>query len=328
MRLQYNILWFENDEDWIDSVVEDIQEFLLNNAFILNYDNQKNASNLDTIIAEIKDNTRDVDIILMDYQLLKHDKGDQLIKRIREKDVFTEILFYSQKEAVREKFKDECIEGIYFSNRSDFTHRLLQIVPHTIKKVLDLTNMRGLVMAETSLLDLQLNELLINMFLYLDKNDRCRRQEIVDKVFQKRLEHADRIKDIEHTVIKKKKNFLLNVSNKDEYIKDISYLLESIESSDRYQAVNKLAKIITGLLEWDKKLLNIFKGYDQEIIKMRNILAHVKEEVIEGKIVLKSKFKGYESFTFSHQEFEEIRRSLIVHTKNIEDMNLEICKYI
>jgi len=332
MRLKYNILWFDDDIDWIDSVEEDIKEFLLGNGFVLNYDNHRNADKLDFVLDNIINNIQDIDIILMDYKLLNKDKGDELIKRIRQKEVLTEILFYSQDAAVRDKFKGECIEGIYFSNRSDFLDRLFQIIPHTIKKVLDLTNMRGLVMAETSSIDLLLNELLLNMFLLLDKHDTCRRQEIVDKVFDKRLEHAHRIKEIEHSIIKiqgkNKIQFNINALNKQEYLDDISILLENIESSDRYQAVNKLYKIIQkkDKVEVDAGKFDIFKRYDDEIIKIRNTLAHVHEEVVAGKTVLKSKIRGYDTFTFSHKEFEDIRKSLIFHTDNIKDLNSEICK--
>lgn len=332
MRLKYNILWFDDGTEWIESVEDNIKEFLLENGFILNYDNHKNANKLDEVIDNIKNNTQDVDIILMDYKLLNQDKGDALIKRIRQQEVLTEILFYSQDAPVRDKFKEECIEGIYFSNRSDFLDRLFQIIPHTIKKVLDLNNMRGLVMAETSSMDLLLNELLLNMFLLLDKYDTCRRQEIVDKVFEKRLEHAHRIKEIEHQIVKiegkSKIQFNINVINKQEYLDDISILLENIEPSDRYQAVNKLYKIIKekDKVKVDASKFGIFKKYEDEIIKIRNVLAHVHEDFVDGKTVLKSKIRGYDEFTFSHKEFENIRKSLISHTENIKNLNSEICK--
>lgn len=322
MRLKYNILWFDDDGDWLESVVDEIQDFLLEKGFILSYDNHKNAQKLDETIEELKHNTKDVDIILMDYKLLNNDKGDALIKRIRGQEVLTEILFYSQDAAVRDKFKDECIEGIYFSNRSDFLDRLFQIIPHTIKKVLDLTNMRGLVMAETSSIDSLLNDVLLNMFTLLDKQGNCQRQTIVDKVFDKRLQHAHKLKEIEHTKIKE------TAKAKSEYITNISNLLENIESSDRYQAINKLYKIIAEDITLDKAMFDLFKQYDNDIIKTRNVLAHVKEDIVDGKTVLTSKIKGYETFTFTHEKFEEIRKSLILHSNNIQQINAEICKIL
>jgi CheY-like chemotaxis protein len=332
MNLAYNILWFEDSEEWIDSMQEKVEDFFFDFGFLLNLDIQKNANNLDSLMKQINSHEKDIDIILMDYNLLHNDKGSDLIKKIRSKEIFTEIIFYSEKTKVKEKFKDECIEGIYFSERDTLLLRLKQIIPHTIKKVIDLTNMRGIVMSETSLLDIDLNNLILAILEYIDKKDSCKRQLLIDKVFQKRLEHAHTVKEIEHEVKKiankDTKIFKLNTTEREEYLKDIIQLLEKVESSDRYQFVNKLMKEpISNKLAISEKHV-IFKLYDTEIIKQRNILAHVKEDIIDGKKVLKSSFKGYEEFTFSHEDFKLIRQDLIKHKDNIVDMIEHINKKI
>jgi hypothetical protein len=272
----------------------------------------------------LNNHEKDVDIILMDYNLLNNDKGNEIIKRIRAKDIFTEIIFYSEKTKVKEKFTDECIEGIYFSERDTLFLRLQQIIPHTIKKVIDLTNMRGLVMSETSLLDIELNNLILAILKFIDKKDSCKRQLLVDKVFQKRLEHAHNIKEIEHEIKKINKKdaivFNVNFNEREEYIKDIMMLLENVEASDRYSFVNKLIKEPECIDLVIQKEHTKFKQYFDEIIKKRNILAHVKEDTIDGKKVLKSSFKGYEEFSFSHEDFKEIRQHLIEHKDNISQM--------
>lgn len=329
MRLKYNILWFENDIDWIDSIKEKIEDFLFENAFILNPDIQENANNLDQLITDMNNHLKDVDLILMDFNLLNSDKGDTIIQKIRTNEIFTEILFYSQDEKVREKFKTDCVEGIYFSDRDSFFIRLKQVIPHTIKKVLDLTNMRGLVMSETSLIDLKLNELLLAMIYFLDTKDLCLRQDIIDKVFNKRLEMAHQIKEIKYTEVNKAgrkiKEFSIDTKDIVTWKEQIELLFERIETSDRYQAVNKLGKeIIKHILE-TKDLLDEFKGFEEDIIKKRNILAHVKEDFIDGKIILKSSFKGYEEFNFSHDDFKVMRSDLIKYTDNIEKIT-KLCR--
>lgn len=336
MNLAYNILWFEDSEEWVDSMKEKIEDFFDEFGFLLNLDIQNNANNLDDLTKRINSHEKDVDIILMDYNLLNNDKGSELIKKIRSKDIFTEIIFYSEKTKVKEKFNNECIEGLYFSERDTLLIRLQQIIPHTIKKVIDLTNMRGIVMSETSLLDLDLNELILSILNYIDIKDSCKRQQLIDKVFQKRLEQAHKIKEIEHEKLKIKGkevlSFKIITTERKEYIADIKQLLEKIESSDRYQFVNKLMK------EEICKNLNLkqehssFKLYNDEIIKKRNILAHVREELMEGKKVLKSGFKGYEKFSFSHDDFQLIRKDIIKHKENISFMisffNKEIKKSV
>lgn len=330
MRLKYNILWFDDDTDWIESVEDEITDFLLDNGFILNFENHRNAIKLDNVITDMKNNVKDIDIILMDYKLLNHDKGDAIIKKIREQEVLTEILFYSQDAAVRNKFKEECIEGIYFSNRSDFLVRLFQIIPHTIKKVLDLTNMRGLVIAEASSLDLSLNELLLNMITLLDNHSPCQRQVVIDKVFTKRLSQAHKIKDIDHKYeyVDGTPNIKFNVKATEilAHHMDISTFLENMESSERVESINKLYKIVKEKVDVNQEKLTFFKKYKNDIIDVRNVLAHVTEDIVDGKTVLKSKIKGYEQFTFTHGEFAKIRKSLISHTDNIRDLNSGICE--
>ncbi|MFW2565010.1 hypothetical protein ACN5O4_00290 [Aliarcobacter butzleri] len=97
-------------------------------------------------------------------------------------------------------------------------------------------------------------------------------------------------------------------------------MLENIEASDRYTFVNKLIK------EPECKSLGIqekhikFKLYFEKVIKKRNVLAHVKEEIKDGKKILKSSFKGYEEFSFSHEDFKQIRQHIIEHKENITQM--------
>lgn len=324
MNLAYNILWFENDEQWVDSITEKLEDFFFDFGFLFNPDIYKDAQKLDTLINQINNHEKDADIILMDYNLLNNDKGNEIIKRIRAKDIFTEIIFYSEKTKVKEKFADECIEGIYFSERDTLFLRLQQIIPHTIKKVVDLTNMRGLVMSETSLLDIELNNLILIILKFIDKKDSCKRQLLVDKVFQKRLEHAHNIKEIDHEIQKINKKdtiiFKINFNEREEYIKDIKILLENIESSDRYMFVNKLIKEPECVGLDIQKEHTKFKQYFDDIIKKRNILAHVKEEITDGKKILKSSFKGYEEFSFSHEDFKQIRQHIIEHKENITQM--------
>jgi len=280
MNLQYNILWFENDDGWLHSIQEQIEDFFFDDGFLVKIIPHKNAKLLDSTIKDIKSGQLDIDIVLMDYNLLNGDKGNEIIRRIRDKEIYTEIIFYSQKTEVKEKFKDECVEGIYFSERKDFLLRFKQIAPHTIKKVIDLTNMRGLVMAQTSLLDLEINQLILSILEYIDSKDECRREMLVEKVFYKRLSMAHQIKEIEHTVkkVKRKDKIIFNVNStlKTEYISDISILLEKIEPSDRYQFVNSLLKddLCSSIIISNEH--SIFKKYNEEIIKKRNILAHEK----------------------------------------------------
>ena len=78
MNLKYNILWFENDEDWYESIVDSIREiiedelgFKMNTPLL-----KKNGDELERI------NFSDYDLILMDLNLDKSPTGDRKSTRL------------------------------------------------------------------------------------------------------------------------------------------------------------------------------------------------------------------------------------------------------
>lgn len=157
MRLKYKILWIENEEDWVDSIYDQIQEHLSD----LGFEFEKKL-----IAREDKSvNYDEYDLILMDLNLAEQPNGAELIERIRNLDVFTDIVFYSSVgiDTLREKGREKNLEGVYYSGRTpenSFVRKVCQVIDSTIKKVQDLSNLRGLVMAEVSDLDSLMDEII------------------------------------------------------------------------------------------------------------------------------------------------------------------------
>ena len=111
MRLKYKILWIENEEDWVDSICDQIQEHLSD----LGFEFEKKL-----IAKEESVNYDEYDLILMDLNLAEQPNGAELIERIRNLNVFTDIVFYSSIEIdiLREKGREKNLEGVYYSNSS------------------------------------------------------------------------------------------------------------------------------------------------------------------------------------------------------------------
>jgi ribosomal protein S15P/S13E len=57
MNLAYNILWFENDEQWVDSMTEKLEDFFFDFGFLFNSDVYQDAQNLDILINQINNVT-------------------------------------------------------------------------------------------------------------------------------------------------------------------------------------------------------------------------------------------------------------------------------
>ena len=156
MTLEYKILWFEDEEGWYDAIYKDVSDYLSEHGSTPIPNRKDNGSDISKIFDE-----DDYDLIMIDYNLIG-DKGDSVIKKIRDLDVFTDIIFYSQQGevAVRNSIKDKGVDGVYCADRSqtEFLEKVKKVIYTTIKKVVDVDNMRGIVISKTSELDITLEE--------------------------------------------------------------------------------------------------------------------------------------------------------------------------
>ena len=148
MDLEYNILWVEDNEDWVISIEDSIQEIVKEYGFVFSK----------KLISGKKEGIdyNGYDLILMDFNL-SNTTGDTIIKDIRNFDVLTDVVFYSEHKSniLKNKVMENNLEGVYYANRekTQFLDKVKRIIQCTIKKVQDLNNLRGLVMAEVSELD-------------------------------------------------------------------------------------------------------------------------------------------------------------------------------
>lgn len=162
MRLNYHILWFEDNLTAYNIKKEFVREII--SEFGFNYIEPRrevNGRNIDTI------NFDQYDVIIADMNLANGDTGMSLMTKIRdEKNIFTEVIFYSSdgEEAVRAELAKYRIDGAYCSGREndDFENKAKEVIRTLIKKVQDLNNMRGLVMAETSDCDKIMTDIISN----------------------------------------------------------------------------------------------------------------------------------------------------------------------
>lgn len=289
MNLKYNILWFENDEDWYESIVDSIREiiedelgFKMKTPLL-----KKNGDELENI------DFSDYDLILMDLNLDKSPTGDKLIKKIRDFEVFTNIVFYSSEgiSKVSEKIKELELEGVYFSSRdgNSFVKKVEKIIYATIKKVQDINNMRGLVMAEVAELDLKMAELLKSYACSLQAEQKeifidCRKKSVLES--------------------------LNDMITKFEKICDDSIFgHRDFNTNHKWRSVKKIAKNIG-----DVEILQKLEDYEKEIIQKRNKLAHVKEVLSENG--QRSLADG--DFIFNDDTCRIIRKDLQKHSDNFD----------
>lgn len=308
MKLKYKILWIENEQDWVESIEDQIQEYLED----LGFDFEKR------LISKEEKNIdyNDYDLILMDLNLADQPNGAELISKIRELGAYTDVVFYSAMgiDDLRAKGKEKELEGVYYSGRTheaSFVKKVKAVIDSTIKKVQDLNNMRGLVMAEVSELDSRMASLIKKYFIEKGNDTKT-------ATFKKHL-----VKDIEKATKKK-----LTESEKcdkqcthkwsgltiNEIIQDFEF-----DASRKARAVKLI--IDEEKYPYDAKNGSFSEDYRIDMLNMRNQLAHCVSIIKDGKEILKTKDEDIE---FDDAKFKSIREQIKAYNTLFDDIEAKI----
>lgn len=308
MKLKYKILWIENEEDWVESIEDQIQEYLEDLGF--NYEMK--------LIGKEEKNIayNDYDLILMDLNLADQPNGAELISKIRDLGTYTDVVFYSSMgiDELRAKGKEKELEGVYYSGRTpetSFINKVKAVIDSTIKKVQDLDNVRGLVMAEVSELDIRMLSLIDTY--YIQKGSEAKTRE-----FKKHL-----VDDIEKATRKR----LTSSENCDKQCKHKwnGLTIQEIVNDFEFDASRK-ARAIRLIIDTEKipykaKNKNFFEDYLQDMLNMRNNLAHCVSCIKDGKEILITK-KG--EMVFDEKKFQEIRKQIKGYNELFNSIEVKI----
>lgn len=294
MDLKYRILWIENEEDWVESIEDQFQEYLEDLGLV--YERKLIAKEEQDI------SYNDYDLILMDLNLADQPNGAELISKIRDLGVYTDVVFYSASgiDELRAKGREKELEGVFYSGRTPdtaFVNRVKAVIDATLKKVQDLNNLRGLVMAEVSELDAMMDKIIPSYFNSAEKME----------LFHKHIT-ANR-----ETTLQKS----LNCANKCQLTwrgKDIQEIISLLDSSQKARAI----KII---IEQSRPDLysesNFYEEYNATIITPRNELAHCKSELHDGQEILLTR-KGDKCFNEAF--FKEIRKNILKYSSIFNEL--------
>ncbi|TWI56335.1 response regulator [Halalkalibacter nanhaiisediminis] len=306
MGLDYKVLWFEDNIDVLEDNLPEIRNFLEEKGFSLIETHLEDSSNIESVL------NQDFDLILSDINLAEDETGNQIIREIRKRQIYTEVLFYSGNETgINEVMREESFERVSFCvGIENLLDKVTQVMSLTLKKLQEVNSVRGLFMAETSELDLKMTEIIVSFFESFAQEDRMvKKQELITKVVQNR---NSRLKQIEATNIEE----------------DIAPLIERLESSDRISSINRLIKFVhqsfeNNIFNENKHILN---DYNEDIIKVRNTLAHARE-INEGGIKkVVSTFSGAE-INFDDHSCNLMRKNIRKHRNNLEDMKVKVLSY-
>jgi len=196
---------------------------------------------------------RDFDLIVVDFTLDNHaGNGAGFITTVRNSQVFTEIIFYSSKNSsdLWSEIHEKKLEGVFVANRKLIDSKIIRVAEQSVRKVLDLENMRGIVMAQVGEFDSLLDEIFVAA---MEKLPQQTRHEILMSGHKNIKEQADD----RHAALEA---FIQQPSVED--------LLKMCDSNKRWQNFCRVRK-------HHPKLKEVVKSdYVADILNKRNFLAH------------------------------------------------------
>lgn len=353
MKLKYNILWIEDNADLVEDLIgPQVKIFLNNLGFDAIIDHRLNGEQLDLILKE-----RKYDLILTDLNLGGgFDTGEEVIKHIRDGMILTEVLLYSENVDTLSRIieggeqsdtkgtkKKKLIERVSFSIGLDYLERKMEeIISLTIRKVQDVNNLRGLVIAETIDLENTIRGILKNFF---EKTGDPALSELKSKLAIQLSE--DRFNALQNNLLRYWKT---TVEGKAAEHPSIIMLIESeiFTFQHAVNAINTLLKKKLGRIKdrlnrkenpelepglkdeitQTEQLKKIFNGFVNDIVDLRNTLAHAKEEINENGIPeLKSRKKNGMKITFNDDKYAEIRKNLRRHSDNLNKIQNNLADF-
>lgn len=268
MRLDFNVLWVDDQPEIMRGSVQTLQRGMADEGFDLKH---VFCSTMEEVQEHLADDVfRDeIDLILVDWDLGKdRPGGEEVISEIREIVPYKEVIFYSANANVaqlREVSYKAGNEGVFFVGRLELVNEAIGLFHTMIKKVLDLDHTRGIVMGATSDVDQMARECL-------------------------QLAH-DLLEDAEKAGVLEEMVSLLNdkVPSLEKRVKKLTEepQVSAILAEHAVFTANDGLRILTRLLklpvfEAQKPHREGVKRYINEVVPKRNILGH-KVLTPEGK---------------------------------------------
>lgn len=318
MDFTYRVLWCDDDKSWFKSIRAQACS-RIETATGLRADVKYVSSVQEALDA----NCNLYDLFLIDFNLdeLDHDnkdkQGDALIEAIREKDVFTTVIFYSANgiDALRRVIYERELDGVYVTSRANAT--LLPTIESvsrlSVNKRLDLHNIRGLFISGVAEVE---EQMLDNLKLACTCESLLQETEIKDYF-------ADYLKRINLQISKT----LSDVNS----IKKISGLLDSynFDLNKKSMLTQSFAKKISSLdstCEFVQLLQqeggNYADLFKDDVSSLRNIMAH--QTVAEFETELLRQMGASRESTSKIDFLIEIRKRIEKHQKLMDALKVKL----
>lgn len=270
MDMTYKILWIDDAEDYVDSTKELVVQAIQNRFMDADIESYSDYDEFKSEKLENFDATSFdfYDLILMDFAL-SGTTGDAVIRELRSKEIYTDIVFYSSdKENMESSLKNsDQLNGVFLADRANLLEIIGRVVQKNLKREYRISNIRGLIMDSTSEFDYICQSTTIALFEKLSSEQ----QDVIVRKAKEYVESAASKSGQNFEGLNKKvgKSFIKNAIQSVEYVMD---------NKDRYALMGLIVKFFDdGPIAQE----DFSQKYSDELIKPRNKLAHTK--LVYGK---------------------------------------------
>ena len=299
MKLNYYILWVEDDDSWFKTTSELFSETINDYGFNPIIERKKTFDDVKNNL--INNGLKKFDIFLIDFKLRNSKDGDSIVNYVRNNNIYTDIIFYSSdKQSIIDSIKEHLFEGVYHSDRKEIEDKFEKVFETTIKKIEEINSMRGLVVGETSELDSLIEDILLiyikSPFIKNFNLDKFIEKEIINNLEKRK----DKINE-------------LYISN------GLISILPQIDAMKKWQLLRGILKKNIDNKNFISEFMKINSTYFDEVIDIRNKFAHAK--VItdpNGKEYLKSQV-GDDHYEYHEKQFKIVRENLLKHRNALMD---------
>ena len=302
MRLDFNILWVEDQPERVNAQRERIEILMRRQGFKLQ---TKMALSIEEATKYIGDDIYGdhIDLILMDYDFGDKPNGEAGLEMVRDTFPYKDIVFYSalaQRDLTKFVAQNK-IPSVFCCIRNNLPDTVINVFEVLVKKVLDIDHSRGIVMGATSEIDEFVNKSLIHVF---------------EKADEETIATAFNITGEQLNKIKKQFNEDWTRISKAKKISKILKIHNVYSSAHRLKLFMEILKRLGTHGKEQKTMLD----YAKNTIPTRNDLAHVTVERNgfsrkifnrSGKELTTEDMRVLRSALLEHHElFEGVLRSL------------------
>lgn len=262
----FTMLIVDDNKEVSETIETDISTWLDSKGFELKTAFQTEKKG---VLEEIKKN--DIELIVIDYDLGERENGDKIIKEIRDKDYYHDIIFYTA--GKMEDILTKSYNGVFYASKKDATDIIKEVIDLRLKKSSDLATLRGWIVADAIELEYMIEELLLKCFS--PKHE----------VFETQIMRRPGVLDFN------KKQMIINSMLSDE-------LKKVADTKDESERAKKL-----------QSCKEVFKSFETDVVHYRNAVAHSKLEITaDGVKRLKTIGGSIKHFDFDEANLIEARK--------------------